>query len=276
MKNESFYTPYSFTLSCKRGAFLLKTAIVAACLLWCASCVPLLSSKKGDSAEGKASNPGPALVKPKLEKISNGTEEKRDNKSGEQRQAERSQKPEKADQPDKKTPTTTGAGVEQSAKREEGKKKKDPTKEVPREPSDRPGSDKEKDPDKGPSASAKSQLGSDDALATDLTRSDTLFKKHDHAKYSEKIKNKAIDEVNKEATCKYARLCRDTITQEWGLSLYYFQESTYVMVTYVWDEIDEKWKKTFTSERSPVSGWKRHLEFSAGSKECRPLKGSSQ
>jgi len=104
------------------------------------------------------------------------------------------------------------------------------------------------------------------------SKADTPFKRHDHAKYMEKIKNKAIDWLNKEKDVSYARLCKDSTTDEWSLWIYRTEGKAYRFVTYVWDEVDEKWKESFKSDKLPISGWQHHLRFSTGGKDCRVLK----
>jgi hypothetical protein len=108
----------------------------------------------------------------------------------------------------------------------------------------------------------------------DLSKIDKSFQKHDHAKYDEKIANSAKDLVRKEPGCKFARLCKNTTTDQWDLNLYFFHERTYVLATYAWDEVDEKWKEAFTSDKQPASRWREHLEISSSGKKCINLKGT--
>lgn len=244
--------------------------------MWCASCVPLLSTRKETGSEGKPANPGSTLVKPKLAPDSGGTETSPSEKLQEPDASEKPRKPEKLDSFEGKTSMLPGKSDELHARQETAKTKEDPSKEPLSETSDRMSGEKMKDRDTDSITGKKSPAAPANPLATELAKSDTMFKKHDHSKYTQNIKNKAIDEVNRESACKYARLCRDTITHDWGLTLYYLQEKTYVMVTYVWDEIDEKWKKSFSSDKRPMSGWKHHLDFSSGGKACKVLKGTRQ
>jgi hypothetical protein len=120
-----------------------------------------------------------------------------------------------------------------------------------------------------PPVSEKS--GSDKSSKDDLP-----FKKHDHVKYMQKVKNKAIDQVNKETDATYARLCRDTTTDEWTLWIYRSEQKAYRFVTYIWDEVDEKWAESFKSEKRPISGWQHHLKFSTDGKDCKDLKKKRQ
>jgi hypothetical protein len=121
------------------------------------------------------------------------------------------------------------------------------------------------DPRQAPPASGKSD--------SDTSPKDELpFKRHDHVKYMQKIKNKAIDWINKEKDITYARLCRDTTTDEWSLWIYRSEEKAYRFVTYIWDEVDEKWEESFKSDKRPISGWQHHLKFSTDGKDCIDLK----
>ncbi len=106
-----------------------------------------------------------------------------------------------------------------------------------------------------------------------LSKAAPRFKRHNHEKYTEKIRNKAKDKVNKERTCTYATLCRDSTTDEWSLWIYRSEAKTYRFVAYSWDEVDEKWEKSFESDKRPLSGLKHHLEFTAVGKDCQILKG---
>ncbi len=98
------------------------------------------------------------------------------------------------------------------------------------------------------------------------------FKRHDHAKYLEIIKNKALDLVNSDQESDYAAICKDTITDQWSVAFYYIQEKTYKFITYAWDEIDDKWQKSFVSDKRPISGLEKHLKYSSSGKDCKVLK----
>jgi len=98
------------------------------------------------------------------------------------------------------------------------------------------------------------------------------FKRHDHAKYIAVIKNKGIDLVNSQKTCDQAIICKDSMTEQWTLTLYYKKAKTYIFNTYVWDEIDGKWQKSFESGKRPISGWEKHLKYTSSGKDCQTLK----
>jgi hypothetical protein len=109
----------------------------------------------------------------------------------------------------------------------------------------------------------------------DLSKIGTSFKKHNHAKYGQKIKKCAKDLVNLKPTCKFARMCQDETTEQWNLNLYYFKGKNYVLAAYDWDPVDEKWKEACKPIKQPMSHWKSHLEFSAVGKKCAIIKGSA-
>jgi len=103
------------------------------------------------------------------------------------------------------------------------------------------------------------------------TKTDS-FPKHDHSKYATAIRHKAIDMLNRQTDCDVARLCRDSLTEEWSLVLYFKTGPSYYYVMHAWDEIEGKWAQSFVSEKSPISGMKKHLAFSAAGKTCKVLK----
>jgi hypothetical protein len=100
------------------------------------------------------------------------------------------------------------------------------------------------------------------------------LKKFDHAKYFDQLRSDAVELVKKESNSSHAILCRDTITDEWSLSIYRIKDNYFAYVVYVWDEIDEKWTKTHDSERRPLTQMKDHLRLSVVHKECKALKGT--
>jgi hypothetical protein len=114
-----------------------------------------------------------------------------------------------------------------------------------------------------------SDISSDTGLAP-------LFKKHNHVKYLEKIRDAAKEIVEKQTDSVYARICRDSVIDEWSLSVYYFSGKEYWFQAYKWDEVDEKWQESFKSDKRPITVWKNHVKFSASGKECDTLKGESR
>jgi hypothetical protein len=100
------------------------------------------------------------------------------------------------------------------------------------------------------------------------------FKKHDHVEYVELIKSRANELIKKQRDCTLARLCRNSVTDEWSLAVYVAQQKTFSFVVYAWDEIDEKWENSYVSEKRPAAQLEHHLRFSSAGKECTDLKGS--
>lgn len=125
------------------------------------------------------------------------------------------------------------------------------------------------------SGTRKSKSGADAGDSDDDREGDAPpLQKHDHAKYLQFVRGKAIDMVNKEKNITLARLCRDSTTEEWTLTMYQRHPPNYSFVTYMWDEVDGKWERAFSSGTRPVSGWKQHLDFASSGKDCKVLKGT--
>ena len=100
------------------------------------------------------------------------------------------------------------------------------------------------------------------------------FKKHDHQEYVTRIKNLAIDKVNKESDSFYARICNDSTTDDWILTIYFKHNKTFSYKSLVWDSIDGKWDSEYESDKRPMNIWKKHLAFASSGKKCTALKGS--
>jgi hypothetical protein len=124
---------------------------------------------------------------------------------------------------------------------------------------------KEKDESSGASTEPEEKLDKKDA-----------FKKHDHVGYVELVKKKAQELIAKQSDCTFARLCRHSVTDEWTLQVYVREPKSFSFVLYSWDEIDEKWQKSYTSEKRPSAQWDHHLRFTSASKECTDLKGKAR
>lgn len=117
---------------------------------------------------------------------------------------------------------------------------------------------------------------SSDPGSEELEATSSAFKKHDHSKYVTDIRNKAIDQLNKEKDADLVRLCRNATTDQWSLTMYHRAERTYSFTDYAWDEVNLKWEKVLSSVKKPRSSWKQHLDFSAAGKECKILKGDPE
>ncbi|MGC8603440.1 MAG: hypothetical protein ACP5VS_07120, partial [Desulfomonilaceae bacterium] len=103
-----------------------------------------------------------------------------------------------------------------------------------------------------------------------------IFKKHDHLKYINRLKELAIDMLNKEANSFYAILCCDTTTDEWSLTIYNRRDNSFRYKSLVWDPIDDKWELTYESGPTPLAGWKKHASFVSSDKQCETLKGRNK
>jgi hypothetical protein len=105
-----------------------------------------------------------------------------------------------------------------------------------------------------------------------LPMTDETGKRHDHTGYLVMIKNRAAELVNKDPACTYARICRQSITDEWSVTLFFQEGKTFRFVTYGWDPVDEKWEQSYASEKRPVAQMEEHAKFTAAGKECTVLK----
>jgi hypothetical protein len=103
---------------------------------------------------------------------------------------------------------------------------------------------------------------------------DMRFRKPDHKKYAGRIRNQAINVLNKAGSCALARLCRDDMTGEWNLTLYRKHNKSFNFVVYTWDPIDEAFEQSFESAPRPLKQWKHHQKFAVISKDCSILKGT--
>jgi len=99
------------------------------------------------------------------------------------------------------------------------------------------------------------------------------FEKYDRAKHLKKIKNSALDILNKDSACNLARICNDSITNDWWLTLYRKTDRTYSFTTYVWDQVNEKWEQSYVSGKEPLSKLSHHLRSSSSGKYCEVVKG---
>lgn len=100
------------------------------------------------------------------------------------------------------------------------------------------------------------------------------FKKHDHLQYVQLIEKKAREMLKEHRDASAVRICKDTTTDQWTMNIYSKDAKSYSFTSYAWDEVDEKWEKSFESQKQPMKRWKSHLDFSAARKTCKMLKGS--
>jgi hypothetical protein len=270
---EPLYRGRFFTRS-----FLDWIAIVAFCCMWLSGCVSILASRKGSPSSDKKIAATKGLIKPRLaDSLDPGapnTAESRDkgNSDGKQASGDRFGSDEKPAGIAKTLAALDQRGVDKSPP--PGKKTVASTKSL-REPLDEalPAKRESVNSEVPPKPTGGKKAGSSSADKT-KDSNEIGFKKHDHSKYISLIRGKAIDQVNKEKDVVLARICRNTTTEEWSLTLYRKRKRTYSFASYVWDEIDEKFEQAFVSDQRPISGWKQHLQFMSSDKECMVLKGS--
>lgn len=98
------------------------------------------------------------------------------------------------------------------------------------------------------------------------------IKKYDHSRYVKKIRSKAAKLVEGSPSCFHARLCRDLISDEWWLTTYRKSGKTFSYTSWVWDDIDQKFERTFRSPEQPLRELKLQISYSAAEKECHVLR----
>jgi len=253
-------------------------AIVVVCTIWLSGCISILPTRKDPRAAAKNVAAETGLIKPRLadslDPQAAKHAESRDKSKPEVKQTRNS--PDRSDDmPLASAKTVAALESRDAATGDQSGRKADASAKPPRQDSDDalPAKRESVKPAVNPkSADAKQGTGP----SGDETKKseEPAFKKHDHSKYMAIIRDKARDLINKEKDVALARVCRNTITDEWTLTLFRKKQKTYSFVDYAWDEIDDKFEEAFASDQRPISGFKQHLEFSAGDKDCTVLKGS--
>jgi hypothetical protein len=227
-----------------------------------AGCTPALLQRQVEPTQENKANPKSVLLKPKISEVhadaDAGTRNQKNkisdnDKSSSQRASE--------------NPSSVNGKQNPSDKSE--KPKPDETKS---NPDSWPEKNETSDPAKRIAVKGEDSVGSSEAGDSGEPKLTELFKRHNHAKYMEIVKNKAIDLVNSKKDCDQAIMCKDMITDQWSLTVYYVKEKAYKFTTYVWDEIDDNWQKSFMSDKLPLSGLQKHLKYSSSGKDCKPLK----
>jgi len=278
---------------------LKKLAVLIFCSVWLAGCVSALTQKLGGSRTDETPKAKAGLVKPQMAGNSEA-QTPSDKSDGSRPPADKQPNPAKSDgvetakamQAQEKSADDNA----QTQAKTRNLKEKNRNPSVPGEraedESSLPSSQEIRNSFRGLSpdpaekqrgaVSGKRKSGADALSDSDATK-DALdekegdapaLQKHDHAKYVQYIRSKAIDQVNKEKDVTLARICRDSTTEEWTLTMYQRRQPNYSFVTYMWDEVDGKWERAFSSGTRPISGWKQHLDFASAGKDCKVLKGS--
>jgi hypothetical protein len=232
-----------------------------AALFYCiflASCVPGILSKKTEvSAQQQTPQKG-SLLKPQMASSSIEKEPKTAKDSKEDQLPVRSASDTqstviKLDKPVREEPETVKAPLpkqkEETSSPSNASKK--PPSSVPESPNPKPTEKPDEDKNSG--------------FAPPLS-------KFDHAEYIKHVRSRAMDLVNKEKNCSHAILCRDSLTDEWSVTLFVMKDKNFTRSIYVWDDIDEKWGETYSAP-VPAKELKDALTMSVNGKKCDPLKG---
>jgi hypothetical protein len=263
------------------GDSIVRLLALVVCCTLLISCVPFLTAKKESASLGSSADPAPALQKATI--------------SDEADHLPRSLPVEKQStsspfvvdrSPSGKAPTREAgadpirdrvhdeqgqsAGRLASAKTEEDKGSARSVDQPP--------------PDRRPEFSGSEKVipGKDKDAERSSPRTDekktqpraARVEKYDHAKYEDTIRSKAIALVNRDSSAFLARLCRDSITDQWFLNIYHKDQKTYSFVAYSWDQVAGSWAKSFDSGKQPLTTWKNHITASEAQRSCKVLKGS--
>ena len=101
------------------------------------------------------------------------------------------------------------------------------------------------------------------------------FKKPDHEKYFKHMADRAEQVVKGDSRSFYARMCSDSLTGDWTLTVYgKADDKFFSMAVHAWDAVDDAWHKTVES-KIRASQWKTHLAVAGSGKECRVLKDNA-
>jgi hypothetical protein len=279
---------------------LTEVALLVFCSVWLFGCVSALTQKLGKATSEPAASSKPGLIKPRMaadpEPQSSAAEKKipaaaseesktakktEEHEDGKATQTRTSASREEEMSAQAKTADLKAKGVTPSLPLNRATEESWPSARETEQGSRGRVPQQSKEPQRD--ASGQSQPASSRSAGSDSSKASTtekegqepVFEKHDHAKYVAHIRGKAIDKVNKEKDVTLARLCRDSTTEEWTLTLYHKRQQTYSFVSYVWDEVDGKWEQSLVAGNRPSSGWKQHLDFSSSGKDCKVLKGSA-
>ena len=179
-----------------------KGIVVVWCILLTGCAIPFLNTK-GTSDTKKNTSTRDQLVKPRIAK---------ENKIGPSVKVT----PEPIKDRDEKTESNDSSSMrkanESQSEREENRENRDSRK-------------------KGSDASEAS-------TRNETKEIDGPFKKHDHSKYTKRIRNAAIDTLNKHRSATYAALCRNSTTDLWTLTIYFKTARMFEFTSFFWDEID--------------------------------------
>ncbi len=270
-----FYKARRIKSSRSSWAFI-KAALFILMALILAGCVPaLFRSAKGPDETASVRKPGETLIKPKLVQKP---------RTPEQSETDTSQIAQDGPYGNKKN-YGNGRTESTSLDMSEDKNNQSLIKSNPKD-----SNDKEKVPrqltgvEKGQVPPESEQIRGDKPSDVKIKNTDNedwlisderkpSFKKHDHSKYVNRIKNLAINILNSQSSPFYATLCCDSTTDEWSFTIYFKQSNNFRYNSFIWDPIDDKWEQQYESESKPLTGWKKHVSFVSSGKQCSLLKG---
>ncbi|AFM25605.1 hypothetical protein [Desulfomonile tiedjei] len=240
--------------------------VALSCCVFLASCVPSILSKKNEASAQQQTPQKGSLLKPQMASSSVEKEIKPTKDAKEERLPEKSASDTqntliKMDKPVRQE-SETGKSLPPPKEKEKEKEEpsnlstasKKPSSSIPESPNPKPLEKLDEDKNAG--------------FAPPLS-------KFDHAEYIKQVRSRAIDLINKEKKCSHAILCRDSLTDEWSVTLFVMKDKTFTRSIYVWDDIDEKWGETY-SDPLPVKELKEALAMATNGKKCEPLKGKLQ
>lgn len=238
----------------------------ALCLLWLAGCVSGIWNRKVNHVDKTKIASATNLIKPR---VSEGTENQDVEKGS------RWEKPGEDGKPAAETkpgPDLHRDKLPQPASRSDVKNSQSPPAQFSPKTSQQDGDTTSK------RVPAKESV--EERLKSPIDAGDTQgqgegsFTKHNHVQYVELIEQKAREKLKDHRDVSMARMCKDSTTDQWTMNIYRKEPKSYSFISYAWDEVDQKWEKSFESRRQPITRWHSHLEFSAARKNCKVLKGS--
>jgi hypothetical protein len=264
------------TTSCRSA--LILPAVVLFCLIWTSGCVPTIFNRKSTAAAEKAGQPAASLMRPRLadgkDQAASPSPEAKEFDDPKKRAADEGKSPETP----RSVPTVSATKREPVSPTEQSKMDKASKTTAEKEaPKSSPTAVESTKNDKAwATPSGKAEPGTNKDPEGKAPGATEPVKKHDHTKYVAMVKDKAREILAEHPGATYVRLCQDSTTDIWTLSIYQKGDKTYSAVSYSWDEVDQKWNQTYESSREPISRWKGHLAYSAARKACTDLKGSPE
>ncbi len=238
----------------------------ALCLLWLTGCVPAIFNRKPGSVGGGKPEKASTLIKPRVSAGAEGDSREKDSRGKEPgKEGKQDDKPEqRATLPSEKQTRSILVKPERGTASPEAKDSAGTTPPAAKKTFGGPAFPK----------TVEERLASGSETGDDLGNDSGSIKKHDHLQYVQLIEEKAREMLKEHRDASLVRICKDSTTDQWTMNVYGKDAKSYSFISYTWDEVDEKWEKSFESRKQPLKRWKSHLDFSAARKTCKVLKGS--